>query len=1496
MKYQIIARVIVAGILLPFTLFAQNRPGGARPTATPDTIPRAYSNPVINFVRTWEPDSPFTDTSAVSSPNRLIREVKQKTEYVDGLGRPLQAVSKGVSPNRRDFVSPVRYDNHGREQYNYLPYVHQFSSDGKFKLNPFNAQDSFYRNQVLNPGVAGEAIFYSKTEFEPSPLNRVIKRYAPGNSWAGKPVQTRYQANSVADSVRIWSIGTGIPTSTASYAAGQLRKNVSIDEQGSQTIIYEDKDGRTVLKKVQLSIAPGTGHVGWLCTYYVYDDIGNVRFVMPPQAVEVIKGVWSITAAIANELCFQYQYDARQRPVVKQLPGTGPVFMVYDIRDRLVFSQDYVQRGKSEWLVNFYDGLNRPTMTAIYKSSATREALELAMTTAPASQSIVSISPAKADLALYNYDGSATYTATNSITMLDVFDTGSAADMDARIDSASAGDTTAITATNPLPAIPATALTPLTYTFYDDYNYTGKLAFSGIDTSKLQAADTLYPEKRPISNMTNGLVTGQRVRVLGTDKWLTTTTYYNDRGRAIQVVSENNMGGKDVETTLYSFNGDILATYLRHQNPKSITPQVTLFTSLTYDHAGRLLTVKKRLNDDVSQEKIIFSNQYDELGHLRLKRLGLTTSGGVIDSLNFTYNVRGWLQGINKNFVNSANSTSNWFGEELSYDYGFDSSQYNGNIAGVKWKTRSDSTWAYGYSYDKANRLIKADFTQKNGASWAQDKKNFSVSNLTYDANGNIKSMWQKGMIGTKIETIDSLTYSYVSNGNRLSAVSDIDSSRTFAAKLGDFLDGNKSANDYSYDGNGNLVADLNKHISSITYNHLNLPTTVVIAGKGTIHYQYDALGNKLSKTVVDNTGSSPKTIVSDYDGAFVYRKDSLELIAHEEGRIRLIYKTGYPISYVYDYFEKDHIGNVRTVLTDQTDFTMYAATMEPELAAEEVALFSNIEDTRIEKPVGYPDDPTTEENKFVAKLSGKQGGKKIGPSLVLRVMAGDTVRINARAFYKSQGPNDNSQSVPAEDILAGLIHAFGGSDGQSSSHASVPVANNTPFNTDFYNNNYQRLKEKNQENGQSDRPKAYLNFVLFNDNFNLVDENSGVRQVKSNPDELQELAVDAMPISENGFLYVYTSNESQQDVYFDNLILGLSSGPLLEETHYYPFGLTMKGISTNALKGSDYAENRIKYSSKELQNQEFSDGSGLEWYDFGARFFDDQIGRWHSPDPMSSKYYDYSPFNYALNNPLAVSDPDGMDVVPFQVTGWTFTGKDAIAAFNSLRSTSRKNREQVDEDNEDDKDKKKKDNKGASTKNAFAPALLPFIGEGAGLFATGTFANYYKFPSGSDWAAAGNQLKYDWQHGITAELIAYLELTIDQAMTQTGSGNGVPYYDPVLAKRMYDELTRIISKTFNNPGFVYKLVALTDGYYNVYTRGTKLPTGKVYLKAGEIWKYGETTSDERYDLSTLQKEGVDIEPIFTGTRVQIKMMEKYLLYGYFFQHGHLPAGNRIFR
>ncbi|SCC64252.1 RHS repeat-associated core domain-containing protein, partial [Chitinophaga costaii] len=182
---------------------------------------------------------------------------------------------------------------------------------------------------------------------------------------------------------------------------------------------------------------------------------------------------------------------------------------------------------------------------------------------------------------------------------------------------------------------------------------------------------------------------------------------------------------------------------------------------------------------------------------------------------------------------------------------------------------------------------------------------------------------------------------------------------------------------------------------------------------------------------------------------------------------------------------------------------------------------------------------------------------------------------------------------------------------------------------------------------------------VLFDDQFNMVSSNSGNRQVQASPGALQTLAVSAMTIKSTGFIYIYVSNESGQDVYFDNLVVNHTSGPLLEETHYYPFGLTMAGISSHALLKLD---NRYKYNGKELQSEEFADGNGLEEYDYGARFYDPAVGRFTSMDPLSEKMRRHSPYNYAFDNPIRFIDIDGMSPGDFYNKNGDHLGSDGNA------------------------------------------------------------------------------------------------------------------------------------------------------------------------------------------------------------------------------------------
>ena len=143
---------------------AQAPTSTVRPAATPVAVPAAYTNTTINYVRTWEPAVSTTDTAYVAAAARTVDQVRQTTQYFDGLGRPLQTVSKAINPGGKDLVAPVIYDAFGREQQKYLPYAAPGTADGKFKTDPFNAQNTFYLSQT-----PGEKVHYSSIDFEASP-------------------------------------------------------------------------------------------------------------------------------------------------------------------------------------------------------------------------------------------------------------------------------------------------------------------------------------------------------------------------------------------------------------------------------------------------------------------------------------------------------------------------------------------------------------------------------------------------------------------------------------------------------------------------------------------------------------------------------------------------------------------------------------------------------------------------------------------------------------------------------------------------------------------------------------------------------------------------------------------------------------------------------------------------------------------------------------------------------------------------------------------------------------------------------------------------------------------------------------------------------------------------------------------------------------------------------------------------------------------------------
>lgn len=1029
--------------------------------------PSAYPAGVaVNYIRTWEPRQPYTLESDVISSSRLVSEVAHSSQYVDGLGRPIQTVNWENSPVQKDLVAPVVYDSAGREQYRFLPYA-SAAADGLLKTDPFGDQSTFYN--AVYPGqqaaYTNETVYYGKTVFERSPLNRVQKSFAPGNSWAGSEggtehaVQMQYLVNTVNDSVRIWTItnssltysggdvNTNIPSSSAMYGAGQLYKNVSIDEKGNSVIEYKDKEGHVVEKKVQAASSPGSAHIGWLCTYYVYDDFGRLRYVIPPKAVTALlsAGLWDVTTGsntLITELSFRYEYDGRGRMSARKVPGAGWVYMIYDRRDRLVFTQDANMTASNQWMYTLYDGLNRPVQTGMLTNNISPSGLQAYVdgNTGTSNSSTVttagSFPPSvPANLDMYERQaGRDTYHATSQVTFNGEFTSESTAEFVAEIVTGSTGtfSNPVTVLDNPVPS--GTNPVALTYTYYDDYTATGK-SYSTADNSKLGTGANAYGDPVPGSgsNHTRGMATVTRVRVienpadLTQGAWLETASFYDDKGRLIQTNGSNYKGGLEIATNRYDFTGKVICNYLMHTNPADSSVTVRVRTNMDYDHAGRLLTVTKQLNDNDSTRRYTVRNSYDAMGQLLRKRLGQKsmTDTSALHNGDYSYNIRGWLKGMNWNYGGSSGPTtsqvnianSKWFGMDLGYDWGFTATEYTGNIAGQRWVSAGDGAErAFGYGYDQANRLLFADFNQNFSGSWAKSSGSFGIDfsvkmgdgstpGSAYDANGNILSMQQKGLKLNSSALIDNLTYTYNTNSNKLANVAD---AITADQKLGDFTDNNTIGDDYGYDGNGNLLKDRNKYIgdagnNGIAYNHVNLPYKVTAIGKGSIRYVYDATGNKLEKVTKD-TVLSNKTITTDYLNGFVYENNTLQFFGHEEGRIRLNHAVTVtsPTVFAYDYFVKDHLGNTRMVLTDERQQDIYpAATLEDAAISSEQNYYTiNTGNITPQTSVpglstAYPNNngiynpgpnPTATSLKLY-KLNST--GDKTGLGITLRVMAG---------------------------------------------------------------------------------------------------------------------------------------------------------------------------------------------------------------------------------------------------------------------------------------------------------------------------------------------------------------------------------------------------------------------------------------------------------------------------------------------------------------------------
>ncbi len=615
---------------------------------------------------------------------------------------------------------------------------------------------------------------------------------------------------------------------------------------------------------------------------------------------------------------------------------------------------------------------------------------------------------------------------------------------------------------------------------------------------------------------------------------------------------------------------------------------------------------------------LIFANDHDggsknANGFYRnIKVYESTESPEFAQSIDYRYNIRGWLTSMNNAslIVDSDNDDdTDYFGFELMYnevngELG-NTSAFNGNISAMAWSDLQGVSGvqerAYSYGYDPMNRLLSAQHHEKTTGSFGS-VNSYSVSGLDYDLNGNIESLTRRGK-GSAI--IDNLVYNYEDNekSNRLRKVEDGNSHAS------GFKDGADVANEYLYDDNGNMIKDLNKGIETIYYNHLNLPYLVDMEDPGdSIEYTYDAAGIKLRQRVFQSDTLFKTT---DYVGEFIYETQGsgnreLQFIQHEEGRVVP------EAEMVYQYHLKDHLGNVRSTFTTRSYTSGYLATMEDANNAQETRDFYNLE-PRVPYPVG-------------GKAVRLNSASPIGPGLALAVSKGDTIDMSVKAYCED--PNGwGTNSAPLTTLAGALTTAYGGLNGGTEGQQLL---------YDVFNS-FAGGAVAIGGTGSDTHPAAYLNFLVFDSEYNLTGQEGYVGMPEGANLEWTLNAEDLI-IQQAGYVYIYVSNEStsSQYVYFDNLDIAISESPILESSDYYPFGLTFNSYTKPGTTDQNY-----KFNGQEEQ-QEF----GIYAYDF--RMYDPILGRWWQQDPIIKEHE--SPYAWVTNNPVRFIDLLGLDTFDINV------------------------------------------------------------------------------------------------------------------------------------------------------------------------------------------------------------------------------------------------------
>jgi len=774
----------------------------------------------------------------LTDPSDPVQKQLESVQYLDGLGRPKQVISIKSTPLGQDIVVPIIYDQFGRKTKDYLPVPVQTTNAGIQTAVTENTVNSYY----------GVTNAFSESELESSPLSRIFQSAHQGEEWkmsSGHTIKYAYDANSTDDQVKKYQVTTTwdntnqiyqtVLSSIVLYDENTLYKFSVKDEDNNEKIVFKDLYGHVLLIRKN----DGTQN---LDTYYVYDSNDHIAYVIPPLA-SILS---ALTPTILNNLCYQYLYDNKNRLIEKKLPGKGWEFMVYDKQERLVATRDSNLEANGQWLYTKYDQFGRVAITGV-GTGGSRNAEQIIV------NGLGSNNVNRVSTPFFNRQG-----------------------MD-------------VCYGNPDNTYPNSTkwVTLLSLNYYDTYP-----PESPAIPTQILGQNILSQDAQNSNSSTKSFPTASYVKNIEDDNWTKNFIWYDRKGRAIGSHSINHLGGYTKTESELDFSGTPKQLITRHKRLDSDTERVITET-FTYDNQNRLKVHRHKV--DNNPEEILAQNEYNELSQLKNKKVGGIDVLMPIQTVDYAYNIRGWMTKIN----DPANLNGKLFGHEIKYHNPSNFSatpKYNGNIAEIDWKTANgDILKRYYYQYDGINRLEEAIYEEP--STTVPPTNNYGEA-VTYDVNGNIKTLKRFTALGGTPMIIDNLHYS-IYDGNKLIKVSDIAGNSIGYPVGGNIID---------YDANGNMIDHLDKGISNISYNFLDLPSSVLFnGGSASLSFKYKADGTKIlqNHTYVHPKSGALISTDTDYLDGFQYVLSALQFYPTSEGYYDFKYNR-----YVYQY--KDQVGNIR--------------------------------------------------------------------------------------------------------------------------------------------------------------------------------------------------------------------------------------------------------------------------------------------------------------------------------------------------------------------------------------------------------------------------------------------------------------------------------------------------------------------------------------------------------------------------------------------------------